>query len=84
MYFIENYRTPQWFLNQRGVIMNDDLIHYEFVNAQTDNVIAYLSLPATMSEEERRKQLEKKRSELAMTNGLFFEDIYWRDHDHAV
>ena len=84
LHFIENYHPAQWFLNQGGVIMNDDLIHYEFVNAQTDNVIAYLSLPATMSEEERRKQLEKKRSELAMTNGLFFEDIYWRDHDHAI
>ena len=64
--------------------MKDDLIHYEFVNAETDNVIAYLSLPATMTEEDRVKELDRKRSELAMTNGLFFEVIYWRDHDHAV
>ena len=44
--------------------MKDDMIHYELVNAETDNVIAYLSL--------------------AMTNGLFFEAIYWLDPDHAV
>ena len=69
---------------KRAIIMKDDLIHYEFVNAETDNVIAYLSLSAHMTEEERRKELEKKRSDLAMTNGLFFEAIYWLDHDHAV
>jgi hypothetical protein len=64
--------------------MKDELIHYEFVNAETDNVIAYVSLPANMTEADRLKELERKRSELAMTNGLFFEAIYWRDHDHAV
>jgi hypothetical protein len=64
--------------------MKEDLIHYEFVNAETNNVIAYVSLSASMPEEERLEELEKKRSELAMTNGLFVEAIYWQDHDHAV
>jgi len=64
--------------------MGKDLIHYEFVNSETDNVIGYLSLPVNMDENERRSALEKKQTELAMSNGLYFDLIYWRNSDHPV
>jgi hypothetical protein len=59
-------------------------LHYEFINSQTGNVIAYLSLPADMDEKQRKEQLEKKRAERAIDNKLFIELIYWQDKDHRI
>lgn len=64
--------------------MEKDLIQYEFVNSETGNVIGYLSLPPNTDENERKAALEKKQTELAMTNGLYFDQIYWQDSDQAV
>jgi len=58
--------------------MSQKEIQYEFINSETDNVIAYLSLPVTLDENERQTKLEKKRLELALTNGLYIELIHWR------
>jgi len=59
-------------------------LHYEFVNSQTGNVIAYMSLPADMDEKQRKEQLEKKRAERAIDNKLFIELIYWQDKNHRI
>ena len=59
-------------------------LHYEFINSQTGNVIAYLSLPADMDEKQWKEQLEKKRAERAIDNKLFIELIYWQDKDHCI
>jgi hypothetical protein len=59
-------------------------LHYEFINSETGNVIAYLSLPADMDEKQRKEQLEKKRAERAIDNKLFIELIYWQDKDHRI
>ena len=59
-------------------------LHYEFVNSQTGNVIAYLSLPADMDEKERTEQLEKKRAERAIENKLYIELIYWQEKEHRI
>ena len=59
-------------------------LHYEFINSETGNVIAYLSLPADMDEKQRKEQLEKKRAERAIDNKLFIELIYWQEKDHRI
>ena len=61
--------------------MGQKFIDYEFINGETGNVIGYLSLPADIYEDERLAELEKKRTELALTNGLYVEAIYWQKHD---
>lgn len=38
--------------------MRHDLIHYQFINSQTGNVIAYLSLPSHMDKKQLAQQLE--------------------------
>ncbi|EHQ31205.1 hypothetical protein [Mucilaginibacter paludis] len=58
--------------------MDDDKKHYHFVNSQTGNVIAYLSVPASASAESLDVILDKRRKELAVEHGLYFEIIYWK------
>lgn len=64
--------------------MKPEKIYYEFVNSQTGNVIAYLTLPVSMDDDERQAKLEKKRAEFAIANGLLVELIFWQDHDHPI
>lgn len=64
--------------------MKTEEIHYEFINSQTGNVIAYFSLPANITNDERQTRLERKRDELAVANALYKELIFWQDHGHGV
>lgn len=64
--------------------MERELNHYQFINSQTGNVIAYLSLPMHMDKKQRAEQLENKRTELATLNKLNLELIYWQDKDHPI
>lgn len=64
--------------------MKQALSHYQFVNSQTGNVIAYLSLPAQLKDKELTEQLEKKRAELAIEHKMFYEQIFWQDNDHPM
>lgn len=59
--------------------MEQPLIHYEFINSQTGNVISYLSLPATMNKDEQIEQLKKKQAEVAICNKLYIGRVYWRE-----
>ncbi len=58
--------------------MNAKLDYYEFVNAQTENVIEHFSLPAEITEENKNDALEKKRTEVAIKNRLYVGLIYWK------
>ncbi|RKR82835.1 hypothetical protein BDD43_3025 [Mucilaginibacter gracilis] len=64
--------------------MGQDLIHYQFINSQTGNVIAYLSLPSHMDKKQLAQQLEIKRAELATSNRLNLNLIYWQDKDNPI
>jgi hypothetical protein len=64
--------------------MTTKLIQYEFVNSQTSNIIGYHSVPADLDKKALQEELEKKRAELAVTNTLFVELIYWQDAGHGV
>ena len=64
--------------------MDPEVNHYEFINSQTGNVIAYISFPANMDEREITRLLERKKTELAIINMLYIDLIYWQDHDHCI
>jgi Mg2+/citrate symporter len=57
-------------------------LHYEFINSQTGNVIASLSLQTILGKKERTRKLEEKKTELATTHKLKL--IYWQDKDHRI
>lgn len=58
--------------------MERQIKHYEFINSQTDHVIAYYSLPVDIPKDELQQHLEKKRAEFAIAHQLYTELIYWR------
>lgn len=64
--------------------MEQELKHYEFINLQTGNVISYISLPASITGPKLEQELERKKTELAISNRLYLELIYWQDHDHCI
>jgi len=64
--------------------MKEELIQYEFINSQTSNVIGYHSLPADTDEKRVSEELQKKRAELAITNSLYIELIYWQNVGQGV
>jgi hypothetical protein len=57
--------------------MSDDKKQYRFINNQTGYAIAYLSISENEPTEHHRDLLEKRRKELAIEHGLYFETIYW-------
>lgn|GEM_PF-1964979 len=63
--------------------MGNEKKNYQFINARTDNVIGYFSVPANESGKRLIKKLEKKRDELAVKMGQYFGQIYWRKQDLA-
>ena len=58
--------------------------HFEFINSQTGNTIAYLSLPASLDKEEQLQKLEEKRVSLATEHKLRLDLIYWQDKNSAI
>jgi hypothetical protein len=58
--------------------MGEQRENYKFINMETGNVIAYFSARPARSKRNLLKKLEKKRIELALKMGLYFEHIYWR------
>lgn len=57
---------------------------FEFINSQTGNTIAYLSIPASLSKEEETQKLEEKRASLATEHKLRLDLIYWQDKSSAI
>jgi len=59
--------------------MESDKKQYHFINNQTGNKIAYLSIPADTQLDTLNEMLDKRRKELATEHGIFFETIYWEE-----
>ena len=53
--------------------------HYEFINVQTGNVIAHLSLPTALHTGDHLTRLEEKMVMLATSHKLGLDKIYWQD-----
>jgi hypothetical protein len=58
--------------------------YYEFINSQTGNVIAHLSLSFTLNKEEQSVKLEKRKILLATSHKLNLDLIYWQDKDYPI
>ena len=58
--------------------------HYEFINVQTGNVIAHLSLPTALNTLEHDTQLEEKKVLLATSHKLSLDKIYWQDRANPL
>ena len=58
--------------------------HYELINSQTGNAIAYFSLPGNTELKQEAEILEKKRAELAAANKLYIDLVYWQERNHVV
>jgi hypothetical protein len=64
--------------------METQLNHFEFINSLTGNVICYLTVPVDMPDNELEKKLEKRRAELAVSNRLYIDLIYWQVEGHVI
>ena len=51
--------------------------HYRFINSKTGNALYYYTLNGELPEDKARQQLESIKAEVAVSNGVFFETIYW-------
>jgi hypothetical protein len=58
--------------------------YYEFINSQTGNVIAHLSLSLSLNKEEHSIKLKKRKILLATSHKLNLDLIYWQDRDHPI
>ena len=61
-----------------------EIKQFEFINSQTGNTIAYLSIPALLSKEEQTQMLEEKRASLATEHKLRVDLVYWQDNSNAI
>jgi hypothetical protein len=60
------------------------LNHFEFINSLTGNVICHLSVPTDVSDSDLEKKLAKRRAELAVSNRLYIDLIYWQVEGHVI
>lgn len=59
--------------------METGVKHYKFINSQTGNNIYYYTISAELSPEKAKQQLEIIRAEVAVSNGVFLDTIYWEE-----
>ena len=59
--------------------METSLKHYKFVNSKTDNIIYYYSVDASLNPDQVKEQLETVKAQVAVTNGLFSQTVYWEE-----
>ncbi len=53
--------------------------HYKFINSKTGNVIYYYSISEEFDTDKVREELEKIRAQVAISNGIFLETVYWEE-----
>jgi hypothetical protein len=53
--------------------------HYKFINVSTGNAIYYYTLNGELDPVQTQKQLETIKAEVAVANGVFFDNIYWEE-----
>lgn len=59
--------------------METDAKHYKFINSKTGNTIYYYTLSGELNQEQTRQQLDSVKAEVAVSNGVFLETIYWEE-----
>lgn len=53
--------------------------HFKFINSRTGNAIYYYTVKQELDAEQVKKKLEAVKTEVAVSNGVFFETIYWEE-----
>jgi len=59
--------------------MNTAAKHYKCINSKTGYAISYASLSADMSPEKVKEELDRKRAQVAIKNGIYQETVYWEE-----
>ena len=59
--------------------MNTPVKHYKFINSRTDNVIYYYSVDSNLTTEQAKEKLEAIKSQVAASNGVFLDTVYWEE-----
>ncbi|MGY3215284.1 hypothetical protein [Mucilaginibacter sp. HD30] len=58
--------------------------YYEFINVQTGNVIAHLSIPVSLDKPQHAERLNEKKILLATSHKLGLDKIYWQDRANPI
>jgi len=53
--------------------------HYKFINSKTGYVIYYHSVKPGMDAEELKAALEKIKDQVAISNDIYRETVYWEE-----
>jgi hypothetical protein len=53
--------------------------HYKFINGKTGYAIFYHTLKPDLKEEEVKVELEKVRTQVAVTNVISLDTVYWEE-----
>ncbi|GAB2688779.1 hypothetical protein GCM10027037_09180 [Mucilaginibacter koreensis] len=53
--------------------------HYKFINVNTGNAIYYYTINSELDASQTQQQLETIKAEVAVSNGVFFDNIYWEE-----
>jgi hypothetical protein len=58
--------------------------HYKFINSKTGYAIFYHTLKSDLKEEEVKVELEKIRTQVAVTNAISLDTVYWEEIKEEV
>ena len=58
--------------------------HYEFINVETGNVTAHLSIPTSLDKQKHAERLDEKKISLATAHKLSLDKIYWQDRANRI
>jgi hypothetical protein len=53
--------------------------HYRFVNSNTGNTIYHYSVDANLAPAQVIEQLDVIKAQVAVTNRIFLETVYWEE-----
>lgn len=59
--------------------MNTTAKHFKIINSRTGNVIYYCSFATGLSADELKAELNKVKAQVATTNRLNQDTIYWEE-----
>jgi hypothetical protein len=59
--------------------MDTPIKHYKFINSKTDNVIYYYTIDSNLNEEQIKNKLDTIKEQVAVSNGVFLNTVYWEE-----
>ncbi|MFD1257656.1 hypothetical protein ACFQ3S_12680 [Mucilaginibacter terrae] len=59
--------------------METPVKHYKFINSRTENVIYYYTVEGNLNPEQIKEKLNIIKAQVAVTNGVFLDTVYWEE-----